>query len=235
MTRAAQFVFVLPLLAVHANAQLPQFEGKPIEAIEFSPAQTVDASDLARVLPLKKGDALHAEKVAQAIDGLFATGRFDDIVVEVEPSGPGVRVRFVTKTVWFVGGVTVEGKVSVQPEHAQSAASTPIILTPGQQLVGRRDPKARFTNAIRRIDAVKVTGWREGQIFLPDLTLADAVDEMNKYSNVQIEVSDPTLRALKVHGVFRAGEQRAFVTAVQSYFPVIAEADGENRIVLKPR
>src|SRR5580765_8276170 len=106
IARAAQYLYLLALLTAGATAQAPQFEGRPIVDIQFSPAQVLDPADVARLLPLKKGEPLQADTVAQAIDGLFATGRFEDIAVEVEPSGGGVLVRFVTKNAWFVGGVS---------------------------------------------------------------------------------------------------------------------------------
>ena len=100
-------------------AQAPAFEGKQIAEIEFPNGQPLDPADLARVLPLKKGQLLHASDVAQAIDGLFATGRFEDIVVEAEPAGDSVVVRFVTKNARFLGGIKVEGKVFESPNRAQ--------------------------------------------------------------------------------------------------------------------
>ena len=63
-------------------------EGRIVD-IQFPNGQPLDPADLARVLPLKKGQALRSADVAHAIDALFATGRFDDIVVEAEPAGHG--------------------------------------------------------------------------------------------------------------------------------------------------
>jgi outer membrane protein assembly factor BamA len=107
-------VFVL-LLAFQSSfialAQTSAFEGRPIADIQFPNGQPLDPADLARVQPLKKGQALHAEDIARAIDGLFASGRFEDIVVEAEPAADGVIVRFVTQNAWFLGGIAVEGKV----------------------------------------------------------------------------------------------------------------------------
>jgi outer membrane protein insertion porin family len=105
-----------------------QFEGKRIVDIQFKPAQTLDAADLAKALPLKKGDPLRKEDVAHAIDGLFSTGRFEDIVAEAEPSGDGVIVRFVTKNAWFVGGVSIDGKVLVPPNRGQLTSTSQLIL-----------------------------------------------------------------------------------------------------------
>jgi outer membrane protein insertion porin family len=98
------------------------------------PQQTLDPADLAKAQPLKKGDPLRKEDIARAIDGLFATGRFDDIAVEAEPSGDGVIVRFVTKNAWFLGGVSMEGKVLIPPNRGQLASTSQLSLgAPFQQ------------------------------------------------------------------------------------------------------
>jgi len=109
-------------------AQPAAFEGKTIADIQFPNGQPLDPADLARVMPLKKGQPLHSADVAHAIDGLFATGRFEDIVVEAEPSGQGVIVRFVTQNARFLGGTTVEGKVLESPNRAQIDSVTQLSL-----------------------------------------------------------------------------------------------------------
>ncbi len=126
--RVPQSLCLLALLAFCAAAQVSEFEGRPIVDIQFSPAQTLDPADLARVFPLKKGEPLRAESVGRAIDGLFATGRFDDIVVEAEHSGSGVSLRFVTKNTWFIGGVSVSGKASLPPNRGQLASAAQLSL-----------------------------------------------------------------------------------------------------------
>jgi outer membrane protein insertion porin family len=116
----ARVACVLALLrASPAAAQPSAYEGKPIISIQFPNGQPLDPDDLARVQPLKPGQPLHSDEVAHAIDGLFSTGRFSDIVVEAQPSGDGVIVRFVTTNAWFLGGVTVEGKLIESPNRAQ--------------------------------------------------------------------------------------------------------------------
>ena len=116
--------FLLP----QGVASIGEFEGKLIADIQFSPGQPLDQSDLANALPLKKGAPLRKNDIARAIDSLFATGRFDDIVVEVEPAGDGVLVRFVTKNTWFVGGVSIEGKVSFPPNRGQLTRASQLSL-----------------------------------------------------------------------------------------------------------
>jgi outer membrane protein assembly complex protein YaeT len=99
-------------------AQTAQFEGRVIADIQYTPAQPLAPQDLDRVQPLRKGSTLHAEDIAHAIDGLFSTGRFEDIAVEAEPSGAGVLVRFVIKLQWFVGGVNEKGRTQDPPKRA---------------------------------------------------------------------------------------------------------------------
>jgi outer membrane protein insertion porin family len=114
---------ILAIALSSAAGQVSQFEGQPIVDITFAPVQPLDPADLAKAQPLKKGELLKAEDVARAIDGLFATGRFEDIVVEAEPSAGGIRIIFAVKNTWFVGGVSVEGKASQSPNRGQVASA----------------------------------------------------------------------------------------------------------------
>jgi outer membrane protein assembly complex protein YaeT len=139
-------------------AQSPAFEGRPIVDIQFPNGQPLDPSDLARALPLKKGQPLHSADVARAIDGLFATGRFNDIIVEGEPSGAGVIVRFVTQNARFLGGIAVEGKVLDAPNRAQVDSATQLSLgAPFQD-----DDVTHAVDHIHRL--LEANGFYEAQI-----------------------------------------------------------------------
>ena len=116
------------LLIAPAAAQVASFENRPITDIEFSPVQPLDPSDLARALPFQKGDPLHAEDVATAIDRLFASGRFEDIVVEAEASGGGVKLHFVTQLTSFFGGLKVTGLIPHPPNRTQIASVAELTL-----------------------------------------------------------------------------------------------------------
>ncbi|HTM50167.1 MAG TPA: BamA/TamA family outer membrane protein [Bryobacteraceae bacterium] len=124
LTVTAWVLFLSP----GAIAQVDGVIGKRIVDIQFTPAQILDPADLAIAVPMKKGDPLRTEDVAAALDALFATGRFEDLVVEAEPSGDGVVVRFVTKNTWFVGGVSVDGKVAIPPSRGQLGSAAQLRL-----------------------------------------------------------------------------------------------------------
>ncbi len=129
----------------------------------------------------------------------------------------------------------LEGKVSVG-QGVAGGGDPDRVLRPGEQLLaqlpaaGRRKP-AQIAS-VRRTDVEKVTGWREGRVFVEDLTLREAAQEMNRHSPVQIVVDDPALAALRINGMFRAGEQEVFVAALEDYFPIATHRYGDSSIVL---
>jgi outer membrane protein insertion porin family len=168
--RACVFVFVfgfLPAFSAIAQTQTSAFEGRPIVDIQFPSGQPLDAADLARALPLKKGQPLHSIDVAYAIDGLFATGRFDDIVAEAEPSAEGVIVRFVTKNAPFLGGISLEGRVLESPNRAQIEGAAQLSL--GAPF--HDDDVTQAVDRIRRL--LQANGFYEAQV-TPSMERGDA-------------------------------------------------------------
>jgi outer membrane protein assembly complex protein YaeT len=159
------------LSACLATAQTSAFEGRTIADIQFPNGQPLDPADLARVQPLKKGQPLRSADVARAIDALFATGRFEDIVVEAEPSAEGAIVRFVTKNARFLGGMTVEGKVLDSPNRAQVNSATQLTLgTPFQD-----DDVTQAVDRIHRL--LQANGFYEAQV-TPTVSHADDAQQI---------------------------------------------------------
>jgi outer membrane protein assembly complex protein YaeT len=115
-------IVVLSLAApmILLGGQDASWEGKRIAAIQFEPArQPLDPAEINHILPLKRNQPLRLADVRASIERLFATGRYADIRVDAEPYQGGVVVRFVTKNSWFIGHLTVTGKVSSPPSAAQ--------------------------------------------------------------------------------------------------------------------
>lgn len=124
----------------------------------------------------------------------------------------------------------LEGSVRLEPRMPSSeAALAP--LTAGEQL--RIDGAEVAT--VRTADAEKVTSWRRGQVIFEGTRLAEAIAEINRYSDVQIELADPKLADLKISGAFATGRPALFVEALTSYFPIESHEAGEQRIVLEAR
>jgi len=102
--------------------------GMPIDQIELPGVPPEEAASLLAATPLKIGEPLAREALHDAMQALFATGRFSDIQAEADRTETtGVRLRFITVANFFVGTVAVEG-VSNNPSANQLASATRLQL-----------------------------------------------------------------------------------------------------------
>ena len=93
---------------------------------------------------------------------------------------------------------------------------TPHVLSPGQQLhITPTGISERHSANLER-----ATAWLDGRLVFENERLADVIREVNRYSPVQLVVLDPSLAAVRITGVFRAGRAETFVDALRSSFPV---------------
>ena len=107
--------------AADTTAQADSFEGRPVGRITFDPVdQPLDQANINALVPFKTGQPFHAAQTRDAIEKLFATGRYDDIQLDLEPAASGaVDVRFITANSWFFGHVAIQGDVSAPPNSGQ--------------------------------------------------------------------------------------------------------------------
>jgi outer membrane protein assembly factor BamA len=115
--------------------------GKRISDILFEPArQPLTRDQLGLSLQLRPGDTLEEAALSQAIQRLWATGRFSDIAVTAEEDkNGGVALTFRTRPAKFVSAVTVD-RVPEPPSVAQLANSTRLGL--GEPFDERTLPEA---------------------------------------------------------------------------------------------
>jgi transmembrane sensor len=129
----------------------------------------------------------------------------------------------------------LEGRVALlspTPHVGEQAQARGPILSAGDQLtVGPAVRQAR----VQSTDPNRVTAWRRGQVIFENMRLADAIAELNRYSEKRLELADPELADLKLSGAFATGQPSLFVEAVTEYFPVTAEQVDERTIVLRSR
>ena len=161
----------------------------------------------ARHVSLERGEALF--EVAKLPDWPFivaAGGR------EIKALGTEFVVRRDGKR---LSVMLMEGKVTVtHGTEGQSNRSPPeaetFTLIPGDRVtfVGSATP------ALDRPAPERVTAWLRGEVALDNTSLADAVAEMNRYSHQRIVADDPALAAIRVSGIFQAGDLANFAQAV---------------------
>lgn len=109
----------------------------------------------------------------------------------------------------------VEGRVAVT---SGDRSRSPIEMHARQQLLMRDSGEIALRDGL---DPVQALAWREGKLIFDNAPLTDVVARMNNYIPTPM-VAEGKARDLRISGVFKAGDTRAFVEAMESLFPLAA-------------
>jgi len=128
----------------------------------------------------------------------------------------------------------IEGHVVVLDENdaakpVEAVRSRPVELKAGQQLAAGAAALPQIIPA----NIQRVTAWTIGQIIFDDEPLSSVVDRVNRYGGPQVVIASPEVGALKISGVFNAGDTVGFVEIVTHYLPVKAVSEGQHVIALE--
>jgi outer membrane protein insertion porin family len=159
------------------SSVISAYEGLPIRDIEMPGVAREDAAQMIATTPLKVGDPLTRQALHDAIQALFASGRFADIQAEAERSDNGVIVRFVTVANYFMGQVTVEG-VTTNPTPNQLITASRLEL--GELYT--QDKMERAKENIRRM--LEDNGFHRSSV-----TNSEQTDEVQHQKNIHFHVA----------------------------------------------
>ena len=62
--------------------------------------------------------------------------------------------------------------------------------------------------------------WRSGYLVFSGDPLVQVVEEINRYTTMNVEISDPVLRDIKIGGRFKVGELDAMLSVFESSFAI---------------
>ena len=147
---------------------------------------------------------------------------------DVVAQGIAVRATGTQFNIALMGDeveVTVlEGRVEVRFDAAMVGRAADHELVAGEQ-VRYRD--GRLASRIKLADASRATAWSRGEVDFENARLVDAIEEVNRYATTEIILGDIALVDLRVSGVFRAGDSKSFLSALENIFDVeVVERDG---------
>jgi transmembrane sensor len=117
----------------------------------------------------------------------------------------------------------VEGIVQVRGDAAHPSAWT---LKPGEAASLGRAPSHVTA------DVAAATSWTTGRVIFRGLPLAQAIDEINRYSPHKIRLEARAVAEVPVTGSFETGDVDAFVSAVSDLHGLIAKKSSDGTIVL---
>ena len=123
-----------------------------------------------------------------------------------------------------------EGRVAVDKAAENNGGSAPLPygapdgpqLAPGERL--SMDPSG-VTIKIEAIDIARSSAWRSGKLDLFDTKLSDAIEEMNRHSQIQLRAANSAVGDMRISGVFRLGESEDFAETLELLLPIDAAPD----------
>ena len=130
-------------------------EGRPITEVTID-ATGLDESGLRALVELRPGEPASREAVRHAVELLFATGRFQDVVVEETTTEEGVALSFRPVPLPLMGRVLVEGDRVLKFEEVRARSR----LREGEPLWPARLERAARDVALALVE----DGWLEAQV-----------------------------------------------------------------------
>jgi transmembrane sensor len=190
---------------------------------------TVRYTRNARTLHLLRGqarfDVFHDKHRPFAVvagnQEVIATGT----AFNIDMSGSKVFVTLIEGHVVVLN----DGKTSEAVRRASPLWPKSVELRAGQQLAAL--PSA--PPEIAPVNIQQVTAWMNGQIMADNESLSSVVARVNRYDNTTIVIDDPQIAAMKISGVFNAGDVAGFIEIVTHYLPVRAIPQASNTVLLK--
>jgi len=195
--------------------------------VELNTASTIEVAMTrrARTVRLVKGEAHFQVAHNKARPFLVDAG-----TAQLRAVGTAFNVRIRDEVVELT---VTEGVVAVNPGGETVRGPAPHISAGAGAMIrtGAVAPTALDEGLLRRR-----TAWQDGVVDLDGETLAQAVEEFNRYRDAPIIVGDPRLAEIRVGGRFEVSEADKFLLALESSFPIrsMPAADGSLVLVARP-
>jgi transmembrane sensor len=177
----------------------------------------VNFSDKVRDVHLRRGEAYF--EVVHDKARPFTVYANDYVVRDI---GTAFDVH-LSKTGLVEVGVT-KGSVEVTPangRHVSSSVKSLGVLDAGQRIV--LGEKIERPQIVSSADMGRKLAWRQGELIYTGQPLAEVLADIGRYSEIKIELADPSLANLPVGGAFRTDQIEAIFAALENNFGIRAE------------
>lgn len=218
--------------AVGEQATISLPDGSTMELNSNSVAR-VDYSARSRVISLERGEAFfkvaHNTRRPFWVVGGGSWVRAVGTAFNVDVRSTEVQVTVSEGTVKV--GAT-EPLLGAAPSDDVLAKTVASVLTVGQQ--ADLHGAVTTTRKLSTADLARSVAWRDGTVYFENRPLSDVIDEMSRYTTVQLVVEDEKLRQLPVGGTFQANPQgaEALLTMLEQGFGVRVRREGDRTYLL---
>lgn len=221
-----------PEKAVYASAVGEQkemtLEDGTVVRLNTDSAIEVDFSPGERSLRLLEGEAWF--DVAQ-------NARRPFVVYAGEGAVRAVGTSFAVRKRDGVVDVTVtEGRVVLstlrRDDGEEEEASLPLATLEAGHQASFDEQRVESVDRLEAEEIERKLSWREGFLRFEGDPLGDVVEEIGRYTTVEITIEDEALRDLRVGGYFRTGDIETMLEVLHQSFGVASEWEGKEKVRL---
>lgn len=144
------------------------------------------------------------------------------------------RVAAVTTVTVLAGRVLVEGEFDLPPgldpvgSTAGPSGRRTLPLGPKQRLAVEDSHRAQLTT----VETLEAVSWRQRRLIFDSERLEEVAAEFNRFNAQAIVIEDPSLRELRISGVFEANDPESLLAFLEGSQGAVVEAgaDGTTRV-----
>jgi len=210
--------------AIGARSQLVLTDGSGIE-LNTDTGMRARITNSRRDVELTRGEALF--RVAHDTTRPFYVTAGATVIRDV---GTEFSVRIRDHD--HVDVLVTQGRIAVGARAAPLGAGDPTLQPSAQEVsAGETASIGPGTIVIAHLPSGEVTrklAWTAGRLWFQGETLDEAVEEFNRYNERHLTITDPSLRLLRVGGVFSATDPESFVAALRHSFGVRVAFDASR-------
>ena len=160
-------------------------------------------------------------QIVRAVGTAFTVYLDDDQTVEV------------TVSEGFVALLAVQQDVRPTPDQGADAPSDLLIeLTVGERVL-IRESRVEQHEELAVSELNRKLSWRKGLVSFSGMRLEEAISEIGRYSDYEIDIHDPSLNEIPVGGYFKVGEVESFLRALETAFDVEVERVSERHFRIR--
>ena len=167
-------------------------------------------------------------KQVVAVGTKFSVSRENDEVRVVVTEG---TVRFEDSKPATAMSKHREESLPGDSVEAVSVGSANVFLEAGT--IARATDGALLVQKTSLAEAEEALSWRQGYLTFHETTLADAIDQFNRYNKHKMSIDDPGVAAIRISGTFRPTNYQAFVRLLQDGFSIHASTTKEETRLTK--
>jgi len=122
-----------------------------------------------------------------------------------------------------------------QSKLSANASDFKVLATLSSGDVASFDNQNKVIRTVDLASVVKKHAWKDGTLIFDGDPLSSVVDEITRYTDLKIVISDPDMQRLQIGGTFKAGETDAFLDALDKGFNLSVDQVSEGVVYLSKK